>query len=648
MNSSNEQADRNTTVSSLGLRSQQASKAIALLVASLGLIVFCGWVFHIPALTYIRPTLQSMKVNTALSFLCLGGALCLARNDEWQRSRRIFGLLVVITGGATLAEYALHVELGIDQFLFRDTRTSSLSAYPGRMAISTAICFLFLGSAIMFLESKKVLAVRHLLVGTCFAFSLMASCGYLYGAKSLYSITSFSTIGLHTSAGLMAACVAYFLARPNDGIMAIATSDTNAGIVLRRLVPTIIVVPILIGWLSLQGQRAGLYDTPFGIALLVIGSIGSLTVVALLTARLAYRLEGERSHAAALLQAREELLKIFVKNVPAGAAMLDRDMRYLEVSDRWCADYSVDATHALGRSHYELFPDMPARWKEAHRRALEGETLRADEDRWDREDGITTWVRWEIRPWKTAHGTVGGILIFAEDITRRKKIEEALADVSRKLIQAHEEERTRIARELHDDINQRIAMLSVELERWIQHLLTSGIPLTGEVHKLRLHLSELGNDVQVLSHRLHSSKLDYLGLTVAARGFCREFSEQHEVEIEFTESLVPTRIPKETSLSLFRVLQEALQNAVKHSGVRKFNVDLQGTSTAIALTITDKGVGFNSQDAMVDRGLGLVSMRERVQLVGGELFITSEPGRGTTISARAPFGQELQQGLATG
>jgi PAS domain-containing protein len=87
---------------------------------------------------------------------------------------------------------------------------------------------------------------------------------------------------------------------------------------------------------------------------------------------------------AALLQSREELLKIFVKSVPAGVAMLDRDMRYLQVSDRWCADYSVDSSQILGRSRYELFPDIPQSWKEMHRRALEGETLRADEDRWDR------------------------------------------------------------------------------------------------------------------------------------------------------------------------------------------------------------------------------------------------------------------------
>src|SRR5258705_9956380 len=104
-----------------------------------------------------------------------------------------------------------------------------------------------------------------------------------------------------------------------------------------------------------------------------------------------------------LLQSREELLKIFVKHVPAAVAMLDRDMRYLQVSERWCADYSLDGSQILGRSHYEIFPDLPEQWKQVHRRGLEGQTLRAEEDRWDREGG-TTWLRWEIRPWQNVDG----------------------------------------------------------------------------------------------------------------------------------------------------------------------------------------------------------------------------------------------------
>jgi len=155
--------------------------------------------------------------------------------------------------------------------------------------------------------------------------------------------------------------------------------------------------------------------------------------------------------------------------VPAAVAMLDRDMRYLQVSDRFCADYSLDSSEILGRSHYEVFPDLPERWKEIHRRCLAGETLRAEEDRWDREDG-TTWLRWDIRPWQNLDGVQGGILIFSEDITHRKQAEEALLGMSLNLIDAHEQERSRIGRELHDDIVQRLALLAVQLDRIQQEI----------------------------------------------------------------------------------------------------------------------------------------------------------------------------------
>jgi PAS domain S-box-containing protein len=339
---------------------------------------------------------------------------------------------------------------------------------------------------------------------------------------------------------------------------------------------------------------------------------------------------------AALLQSREELLKIFVKHVPAAVAMLDRDMRYLQVSERWCADFSLDSSQILGRSHYEIFPDMPDRWKQIHRRALAGETLRAAEDRWDREGG-TTWLRWEIRPWQNLDGLPGGILIFSEDITHRKDAEEALLGMSRKLIEAHEQERTRIGRDLHDDVVQRLALLAIELEGVQQDVPDAASGLRTRLGALRNQTTEITNDVQLLSHELHSSKLDYLGLVGAAKNFCKEFNEQHKVEIDFQSHDLPTALPTDFSLSLFRVLQEALRNATKHSGVKRFEVRLWGNTSEINLTVSDLGAGFDQEAAMKSTGLGLTSMQERLRLVHGELSIKSQPKGGTTIHARVPF-----------
>jgi signal transduction histidine kinase len=208
------------------------------------------------------------------------------------------------------------------------------------------------------------------------------------------------------------------------------------------------------------------------------------------------------------------------------------------------------------------------------------------------------------------------------------------------LIEAHEEERTWIARELHDDINQRIALLTVQLKQWTKHPPSSEANVRKHIGSVCEQLTDLGNDIQALSHRLHSSKLEYLGIVVAAGSFCKELSEQQKVEIEFSQTGIPHSLPKEIALCLFRVLQEALQNAVKHSGARQFRVELHGTSGTIDLTVNDLGVGFDQEQVLERRGLGLISMRERMQLVGGQFSIESKPGSGTTIHARTPLKAE--------
>jgi PAS domain S-box-containing protein len=335
------------------------------------------------------------------------------------------------------------------------------------------------------------------------------------------------------------------------------------------------------------------------------------------------------------LQAREELLSICVKNVPAGLAMLDCDMRYVQVSDRWCSDYVADRSQILGRSHYEVLPDIPARWKQIHRRALQGETLRAEEDRWDRADG-TLWVRWEIRPWYRADGVQGGILIFAEDITRYKHMEDAILGMSQKLVESQEQERARIGRELHDDINQRLAMVAIEVDK-----LGSETPKSAPERKRRLadlhtQLTQISSGVQSLSHQLHPPNLRYLGTAAAMRNFCRDFAAHQRVEIDFMADEIPQPISHPVSLGLYRVLQEAVHNAVKHSGTRHVEVRLGYSAQNLHLTISDRGKGFDPNAAMRTNGLGLVSMRERVRLINATIAIESQPGRGTTIQVDIP------------
>jgi len=252
-------------------------------------------------------------------------------------------------------------------------------------------------------------------------------------------------------------------------------------------------------------------------------------------------------------------------------------------------------------------------------------------------DESVHWIagRWQVLMEES--GEPSRVVGVDMDITERKLAEAALANVSRKLIEAQEHERTRIGRELHDDIGQRLAMLAIGLEQLQQESPALPAEVRSQMGELKKQTFEIAADIQSLSHELHSAKLQYLGIAAAMRGFCQEFGEQQKVEVDFQTHDLPSPVSPDTALCFFRVLQEALHNSAKHSGVRHFEVRLWGTSDEIHLTVSDPGVSFDREAAKQSRGLGLISMEERLKLVNGTLSIESQPRRGTTIHARVPL-----------
>jgi signal transduction histidine kinase len=229
------------------------------------------------------------------------------------------------------------------------------------------------------------------------------------------------------------------------------------------------------------------------------------------------------------------------------------------------------------------------------------------------------------------------LMFLSAVMAEARRTQDFLRRISGSLIEAQEQERHRIARELHDDVVQRLALLSLELEGVQEDIPDVASELRTRIGALGNQTAQIADDVQSLSHELHSSKLEYLGIVGAAKNFCKEFSERQKVEIDFQSHDLTASLRTEISLSLFRVLQEALRNATKHSGVKRFEVRLWGSTGEIHLTISDLGAGFDTETAMKSTGLGLTSMQERLRLVHGELSITSQPKGGTTIHARVPF-----------
>jgi len=254
-----------------------------------------------------------------------------------------------------------------------------------------------------------------------------------------------------------------------------------------------------------------------------------------------------------------------------------------------------------------------------------------------RHDGEHRWISDIGIPRFNADGGFAGFIGSAIDITDQMLAQEALRNVGGRLLEAQDQERCRIARELHDDISQKLALLSMEVVQANRNVNGSPEAMKAELTEIRQHCLDLAHDVQTLSHQLHNPRLDFLGIVGALRAFCKEFSKQYDVSIEFEDKYVPKNLPRNVSLCLFRVAQEALHNAVKYSGVKEFAVELNATADEVQLVVTDAGAGFDAEEAKRNLGLGLLSMQERVHLVHGRFHIESKPGQGTTIIASVPM-----------
>jgi signal transduction histidine kinase len=218
-----------------------------------------------------------------------------------------------------------------------------------------------------------------------------------------------------------------------------------------------------------------------------------------------------------------------------------------------------------------------------------------------------------------------------------------LQALSRHLIQAQEQERRRIALELHDQLGQDLALSSIEIEQLMQKVPKSQAK---QVQKLAIRNRAISTYVHALSHKLHPSSLKHLGLVAASRSLCHEVSESSDIQVSFSHTDVPSSIPEDISICLFRVLQESLTNIVKHSEVQAARVELAGSPDNLQLHVCDSGVGFDPESTGNNGGLGFLSMRERLNVVGGELLIESQLSSGTQIKVCVPLKSSASQAEA--
>ena len=370
----------------------------------------------------------------------------------------------------------------------------------------------------------------------------------------------------------------------------------------------------------------------YAIAACAVIAVQFVLIVGLLWQR------ARRRRAQAVLRESEKRFRVMADNTPSLIWMCDAAGNITYLNEQRIAFTGSDPNVGFGDAWTPVvYKDDLKKVLDIFSAGVKSHERFSMEYRLRRQDGAYRWMFDVAAPRVNGDGSFAGFIGSAVDVTDQKMAQDALEKVSGQLIEAQEKERSRLARELHDDICQRLAILSLKIENVNKLGVGGKVSIADQLEKIRQECSELNSDVQSLSHELHPSILDNLGLVTAVKSFCREVSEQNGVVVEFMSDDIPSSLPREISLSLFRVIQEAVHNAIKYSGEKHFEVRLQANNTDVELEVIDRGAGFDAARTSGRTGLGLVSMAERIHQVNGTFKIVSQQHFGTRIQARVPL-----------
>ena len=430
-------------------RFRWGARVAGALATAIGCLCLAGWGLDVSALKGLFPQMVSMKANTAAAFVAAGIALLLSCADKASRiariSSRACAVLVAAVGLLTLAEIGFHWDAGIDQLLFREPPGAVATPKPGQMAPTTALGFLFVGVALILVEMespKRIWAAQLLAVATGML-GLLCLIGYAFGVRHLYSNASYTAMAPHTALTFVLLCIGCLCARPGLGWMEIVTSPSAGGMLLRRLMPVIIAFPIILGWLRWEGQKAGFYDTQFGLALHTILSLLLLSSMVWWTARALHRSDTRRYQFEAALQLSEARTRSIVEAALDAIVTIDHEGKILAFNPAAQRIFGYKAAHVLGRPMVDLI--IPPVYREQHRigfahtlatgearlqgKRIEITAMRADGSEFPAELAIT----------RMEHVSPPEFTGFIRDISERRLAEAALRESEERFRRAVEE-----------------------------------------------------------------------------------------------------------------------------------------------------------------------------------------------------------------
>ncbi|MBL7961307.1 PAS domain-containing protein, partial [bacterium] len=328
----------------------------------------------------------------------------------------------------------------------------------------------------------------------------------------------------------------------------------------------------------------------------------------------------------------------------ASIAMFDANMKYIAASRRYMDDYRLSRRDIVGKSHYDVFPEISDRWKEIHRRCLEGAIEKAEADPFPRQDGSIDWVRWEIHPWYEQGGKIGGIFLFSEVITERilaenkiKQFNQQLRALTSHVESIREEERSNLAREIHDVLGQMLTAIKIDVNLLSTALAGKGYEAAHlEFEDLQKIVDKTIQIVRNIATELRPPVLS-LGIVPAIEWQTREFEKRFHIPCDLQIDIPEIALEEKLSNTIFRTLQEALTNVLRHAKATRIKIQLTKAHAHLVLRIIDNGRGIENAEIENVKSLGLLGMKERALMIGGKLTIEGTHGSGTSVTLEVPF-----------
>jgi len=665
---------------------RNASYAAGGFVFLVGFLVLSGWLFDVPTLKSILPGLFTMKANTALAFMLAGTSLWLGstkRESQWiDLLAKACATVTLLLGLLTLSEYLFSWNPGIDQFLSKDLLTPE-SAHPGRMSLVNALNFLLLGLSLLLPARHPYWRLVEVFSITALLISVLALLGYVYGVSSLYQFFPDSSIAIHTVLAFLILCVGILFAHPELGLMMVFSSDNLGGLMARRLTPAALVIPFLLGWLFLTGQRMGFYNNIVRLVLSTMSTVIIFASLILWNASLLQRHDFTKRKQAedeirklnedlnerviertmALSQA-NNLLQVMLDYMPDQIYFKDAQSRFIRNSRSQAKALGLsDPTEAIGKSDFDFFPHAQLSYEKEQEIIKSGKPLVDQEERVVWPDGQETWVLTTKAPLRDQAGQIIGTFGISRDITERKRAEAAVQKAKLEL-EATNKELEAFSYSVSHDLRAPLRSIDGFSQALLEDY-ADQLPADGQDHlkRVRATTQRMG---QLIDDLLHLSKATRVSMKLVPVDLSR-LAQDIVAELQGAQperrvrSMITSNLKAHGDPGLLQeVLENLLNNAWKFTSKREqaeIEFGSKHENDETVYFIRDNGAGFDMAyagklfgafqrlHAMMEfsgTGIGLAIVQRIINRHGGRIWAEGAVDQGATFFFTLPALERAQ------